>query len=100
MSKYYGKYLVVERLAMGGVAELYLAMDKNASILERSVVIKKLLPQARVIVGHGQMTPKELDIVFHAFKSGEADILVATTIVENGIDIPNANTILIDRADR
>ena len=42
----------------------------------------------------------EIDSVFHAFKSGQADILVATTIVENGIDIPNANTILIDRADR
>ena len=45
------------------------------------------------------MGAEELDAVFHAFKSGEADILVATTIIENGIDIPNANTILIDRAD-
>ncbi len=42
----------------------------------------------------------EIDTVFHAFKSGQADILIATTIVENGIDIPNANTILIDRADQ
>lgn len=61
--------------------------------------IQQLLPQARIVVGHGQMSSDELDWVFHAFKSGEADILVATTIVENGIDIPNANTILIDRSD-
>jgi len=51
-------------------------------------------------VGHGQMHADEIDRVFHAFKSGEADILISTTIIENGIDIPNANTILIDRADR
>lgn len=61
--------------------------------------LQKLLPSARIVVGHGQMSSDELDTVFHQFKSGYADILVATTIVENGIDIPNANTILIDRAD-
>lgn len=61
--------------------------------------LQKLVPQAKIVVGHGQMSADELDIVFHAFKSGSADILVATTIVENGLDIPNANTILIDRAD-
>jgi transcription-repair coupling factor (superfamily II helicase) len=61
--------------------------------------LKELLPQARVLVAHGQMHPDEIDSAFHAFKNGQADILVATTIVENGIDIPNANTILIDRAD-
>lgn len=62
--------------------------------------IKKLLPQARILVAHGQMHADEIDITFHAFKNGEADILIATTIVENGVDIPNANTILIDRADQ
>lgn len=61
--------------------------------------VKKLLPQARVVVAHGQMHSDEIDAVFHAFKKGDADILVATTIVENGIDIPNANTILIEQAD-
>lgn len=61
--------------------------------------IKNLLPQARVLIAHGQMDTDEIDAAFHAFKNGQADILVATTIVENGIDIPNANTILIDRAD-
>lgn len=62
--------------------------------------LHKLLPEARIVVGHGQMSSDELDSIFHAFKSGQADILVSTTIVENGIDIPNANTILIDRADQ
>ncbi len=62
--------------------------------------LQEMLPEARIVVAHGQMHAAEIDTVFHAFKSGEADILIATTIVENGIDIPNANTILIDRADR
>lgn len=62
--------------------------------------LQAMLPMAKIVVGHGQMSPDEIDSVFHAFKSGEADILVATTIVENGIDIPNANTILIDRAEQ
>ncbi len=61
--------------------------------------LKKLIPSSRTAVVHGQMSPGEIDSVFHSFKTGEFNILVATTIVENGIDIPNANTILIDRAD-
>jgi transcription-repair coupling factor (superfamily II helicase) len=61
--------------------------------------LQKLLPQARVLCAHGQMDGDEIDTLFHAFKSGKADILVTTTIVENGVDIPNANTILIDRSD-
>lgn len=62
--------------------------------------LQKLLPSSRIAVVHGQMSPGEIDTVFHLFKIGEVDVLVATTIVENGIDIPNANTILIDRSDR
>ena len=62
--------------------------------------IKRLCPQARVLVGHGQMQEHELEEVMHRFVNGEADVLVATTIIESGVDIPNANTIIIDRADR
>jgi transcription-repair coupling factor (superfamily II helicase) len=62
--------------------------------------IEKLVPRARVLVAHGQMPPEEIDEIFHLFQHGEADILVATTILENGIDVPNANTIIIDRSDR
>jgi transcription-repair coupling factor (superfamily II helicase) len=62
--------------------------------------IQKLVPDARIVVGHGQMEAKELEGVMRTFINGEADILVSTTIIESGIDIPNANTIIIDRADR
>jgi len=92
------KSVLLRELTRDGQA--FVIHNRVETIYELATRIKKLLPQARVIIGHGQMTPKELDLVFHAFKSGNADILVATTIVENGIDIPNANTILIDRADR
>src|SRR6185295_17284511 len=60
----------------------------------------KLVPKARVVVGHGQMGEKELESVMYKFVRDEADVLVSTTIVENGLDIPRANTILINRADR
>ena len=62
--------------------------------------IQTLVPDARVVVGHGQMEAKELEGVMRTFINGEADVLVSTTIIESGIDIPNANTIIIDRADR
>jgi transcription-repair coupling factor (superfamily II helicase) len=58
------------------------------------------VPKARVVVGHGQMAEKELETVMLKFIRDEADVLVATTIVENGLDIPRANTMLINRADR
>src|SRR5258705_12829748 len=63
-------------------------------------LVAKLVPKARVVVGHGQMAEKELESVMLKFIRDEADVLVATTIVENGLDIPRANTILINRADR
>jgi len=62
--------------------------------------IQKLVPEASVVVGHGQMERHDLETVMHRFVEGKADVLLATTIIESGIDIPNANTILIDRADR
>jgi transcription-repair coupling factor (superfamily II helicase) len=74
--------------------------NRVESIFQITDQLQKLVPEAKIVTGHGQMSSDEIDAVFHAFKSGEADILVSTTIVENGIDIPNANTILIDRADQ
>lgn len=62
--------------------------------------IRALCPKARVIIGHGQMDEELLEDVMHKFVDGEADVLVCTTIIESGVDIPNANTIIIDRADR
>jgi len=62
--------------------------------------LSELVPDSRIVVGHGQMEKHELEAVMRTFVRGDADILLATTIIETGIDIPNANTILIDRADR
>ena len=61
---------------------------------------KRLVPHARIVVGHGQMDADELEEVMTKFVNGEADVLLSTTIIESGLDIPNANTIIIDRADR
>jgi len=58
------------------------------------------VPHARVVVGHGQMSGDELEDVMTKFVNGEADVLLSTTIIESGLDIPNANTLIIDRADR
>ena len=62
--------------------------------------LKALVPEARFAVGHGQMSADDLEEVMTRFVNGEADVLLSTTIIESGIDIPNANTIIIDRADR
>ena len=92
------KNALLRELARDG--QVFIIHNRVETIYGIADRIKKLLPHARVIVGHGQMHAQEIDTVFHAFKNGNADILVATTIVENGIDIPNANTIIIDRADQ
>jgi transcription-repair coupling factor (superfamily II helicase) len=62
--------------------------------------IADLVPSARVDIGHGQMEADELEEVMSRFVAGKIDVLVCTTIIESGLDIPNANTIIIDRADR
>ena len=61
--------------------------------------VRRLVPDARVIIGHGQMAPKELEDVMHKFFSREVDVLVSTTIIESGIDIATANTMIINNAD-
>ncbi len=92
------KNALLRELAREGQA--YVVHNRVETIFQMAEKIRTLLPQAKIVVGHGQMGAQELDTVFHLFKSGQADILIATSIIENGIDIPNANTILIDRADR
>jgi transcription-repair coupling factor (superfamily II helicase) len=62
--------------------------------------LRALLPKARIAIGHGQMHADDLEEVMTKFVNGEVDVLLSTTIIESGIDIPNANTIIIDRADR
>jgi transcription-repair coupling factor (superfamily II helicase) len=80
--------------------QVYFIHNRVESIYSLGAMVQKLVPKARVVVGHGQMGEKELESVMLKFIRDEADVLVATTIVENGLDIPRANTILINRADR
>jgi transcription-repair coupling factor (superfamily II helicase) len=80
--------------------QVYFIHNRVESIYPLAALVSKLVPKARVVVAHGQMGEKELEAVMLKFIRDEADVLVATTIVENGLDIPRANTILINRADR
>jgi len=85
-------------LERGG--QVYFVHNRVESIYEIASRIQELVPGARVAVGHGQMGETELERVMLAFMRHEYDVLVATTIIENGLDIPLANTMLINRADR
>jgi transcription-repair coupling factor (superfamily II helicase) len=80
--------------------QVYFIHNRVESIYSLATMVTKLVPKARVVVGHGQMAEKELETVMLKFIRDEADVIVSTTIVENGLDIPRANTILINRADR
>jgi transcription-repair coupling factor (superfamily II helicase) len=85
-------------LERGG--QIYFVHNRVETIYEIASKIQEMVPGARVVVGHGQMGEKELESVMLAFMHHEFDVLVATTIIENGLDIPLANTIIINRADR
>ena len=79
--------------------QAFVVHNRVKDLEELAQAIRLLVPDARVVVGHGQMTPSQLERVMHSFINGEADILVCTTIIESGIDIPTANTMIIDEAD-
>jgi transcription-repair coupling factor (superfamily II helicase) len=89
---------MVEELDRGG--QVFFVHNRVESIHSVAALIQKLVPKARVVVGHGQMGERELEKVMLKFIRDEADVLVSTTIVENGLDIPRANTIIVNRADR
>ena len=80
--------------------QVYFLHNRVGDIEDVKRKITGLCPRARVVVGHGQMDDGMLETVMHKFVAGEADVLVCTTIIESGVDVPNANTIIIDRADR
>ncbi|HXW55187.1 MAG TPA: transcription-repair coupling factor [Candidatus Cybelea sp.] len=90
--------VIGEELARQG--QIFFLHNRVESIASMATLIMKLVPKARVVVGHGQMRETELERVMLKFVRGDADVLVSTTIIENGLDIPRANTILINRADR
>ena len=89
----------IEReLARNG--QVFFLHNRVSSIHKMAETLQKLAPKARIVIGHGQMDKGDLECVMRDFINGKADILLSTTIIESGIDIPNANTIIIDRADR
>ncbi len=89
---------IEKELERGG--QVYFVHNRVDSIYDISAKLREMVPKARILVGHGQMPESELERIMLAFMRHEADILVATTIIENGLDIPLCNTIIINRADR
>ncbi len=79
--------------------QVFVIHNRVQSIDKAAARIRQLVPEARVAVGHGQMKEHELERIMVGFWEKEYDVLVATTIVESGLDIPNANTLVVDRAD-
>ena len=79
--------------------QVFYLHNRVESLMEVRKKVEQIVPEVLVDTAHGQMSSTELDDIFHRFKMGGFHVLIATTIIENGIDIPNVNTIIIDRAD-
>jgi transcription-repair coupling factor (superfamily II helicase) len=86
-------------LELGRGGQVFLIHNRVETIETIAALVQRLVPQARIVVGHGKMNEKEMERVMLDFIDHKYDVLVATTIIENGIDIPRANTIIINRAD-
>ncbi|MEI7807048.1 MAG: transcription-repair coupling factor [Verrucomicrobiota bacterium] len=89
---------IKHELARGG--QVFFLHNRVTTIETMRAKLVSLVPDARIVVGHGQMHADDLEEVMTQFVNGEADVLLSTTIIESGLDIPNANTIIIDRADQ
>jgi transcription-repair coupling factor (superfamily II helicase) len=87
----------VER-EMSRNGQVFIINNRIQNIYELEAIVKKAVPEARIVVGHGQMNPEKLEEIIVDFIDYEYDVLIATTIIESGIDIPNANTIIINNA--
>ena len=89
---------IVREMARGG--QVFYMYNRVRGIEIKADEIKKLVPEARIATAHGQMNEKELEDVMYKFINGEYDVLVCTTIIESGLDLPNVNTIVVEDADR
>ncbi len=87
------------RRELGRDGQTFYLHNRVESIDEAATKLRQLVPEARIGVGHGKMTERQLEGVMQAFVRGDYDVLVATTIIESGLEIPQANTIVIDRSD-
>jgi len=88
---------ILREMDRGG--QVYLVHNRVQNIHYVAAQVRKLVPDARVVVGHGQMPEEQLERVMMEFAEGRHDVLVCTTIIESGLDIPNANTIVVNQAD-
>ena len=89
---------ILREIERGG--QVFFLHNRVKTIQQVTGELAELVPEARFIIGHGQMAESELEDVMVAFADGEADVLVCTTIIESGLDMPNVNTLILDRADR
>ena len=92
------KEAILREMERGG--QVFFLHNRVRTIERTAADLAELVPQARILIGHGQMDESDLEDVMVAFSNGEADILVCTTIIESGLDLPNVNTLILDRADR
>ena len=88
---------VMRELRRGG--QVFFVHNRVASIAKRAEQLAAIVPEAKIAVGHGQMNEHELEKIMLGFMHGETNLLICTTIIESGLDIPNANTMIVDRAD-
>ena len=88
---------VLRELERGG--QIFFVHNRVQTIDAMRMHLEKLVPEARIAIGHGQMPENELASVMHRFTGGDVDILLSTSIIESGLDIPNANTLIVDRGD-
>ncbi len=89
---------ILRELDRGG--QIFYVYNRVMGIEQKANRLRNILPEARVEVAHGQMSPRQLERVMVNFIAGEFDVLVCTTIIESGLDMPNVNTLIVDRADR
>lgn len=88
---------ILREIERGG--QIFFVHNRVQTIDAIKAHLNQLVPEAQVDIGHGQMPEQQLASVMHRFNAGETDILLSTTIIESGLDIPNANTLIVDRAD-
>jgi transcription-repair coupling factor (superfamily II helicase) len=97
----YDEELIVQALAreLGRQGQAFFLHNRVETIEDAAEKLRQLCPTARILVAHGQMGERELEDKMLSFLSGDADVLVSTTIIESGLDIPQANTLIVERAD-